>query len=95
MRFFCDASPVQADINWNGRMCNGGHGICYVKKNAKLTTHALVYYDKKYNELIIRIPQDQMTRAVRKKLLYRPVKDNVWLYSLEEDNPLPCNLLKC
>ncbi len=27
--------PVQADINWNGRMCNGGHGICYVKKKRK------------------------------------------------------------
>ena len=86
--------PVQADINWNGRMCNGGHGICYTQKDAQLTTRALVFYDKKYNELLIRIPQDQMSEAVRKKLLYRPVKDNVWLYTLDADNPLPEKLRK-
>jgi hypothetical protein len=28
--------PIQADINWNGRMCNGGHGICYTQKDEKL-----------------------------------------------------------
>lgn len=29
---------INAETSWNGRMCNGGHGICYIDNSLNKST---------------------------------------------------------
>jgi len=91
---FSTHRPIQADINWNGRMCNGGHGICYTQKDEKLTVKTEIAYDKTYHELIFRIPEDRISKTLQNRLFYHPVKKNVYLYTFDAPNYLPAEVYK-
>ncbi len=85
---------IQTDINWNGRLCNGGHGICYVSKDDKLTVKTQISYDKTYHELIFRIRKNRIDENLHNRLFSHPVKKNVYLYTFDAPNYLPSTVYK-
>lgn len=43
---------INVETNWNGKMCNGGHGMCYIDNSINKTPNTQVSFNKESNELI-------------------------------------------
>ena len=93
---YSQSSPpgVQADIGWNGRLCNGGHGICYIRKNQNAArgqnfSGAVLSYDKKNKSLVITLDKNALTPQEINNILYEPLQDGMYLYTLEEEFMIP------
>jgi len=77
---------INADLDFNGKMCNGGFGVCYMNPiTNKSTSNTKISFDKESNELTFIFSKTTLDTTNKSKLLKNELEKNFYLYTFDED----------
>ncbi len=77
---------IDVDVSWNGKMCNGGHGMCYIDSSTnKTTSNTKIIYNKESNELTLVLSKTTLDETNKGKLLSNKLEKDFYLYTFDED----------
>ncbi len=80
------SKTINVNTSWNGRMCNGGHGMCYIDSSSnKSASNTQVRFDKASKELIFVFSKTTLDSTNKEKLLSNKLEKDFYLYTFEED----------
>ncbi len=77
---------MSADIDWNGTMCNGGQGACYINTSSNESeSNANISFNKENKELIIVLDNAKLDTENKSKLLNNELEKGFHLYTFDTD----------
>ena len=83
---FSQNVTINAKTNWNGRMCNGGHGMCYIESTSnKSTSNTTLTFNKENKELILEISKIKLDDTSKLKLTNNELEKDFYLYTFDND----------
>lgn len=80
------SKTINADTDWSGHMCNGGHGMCHIDSSTnKTTSNTQVSFDKENKELTFIFSKTTLDQTNKGKLLNSKLEKDFYLYTFDED----------
>ena len=80
------SKTINADLDFSGKMCNGGFGVCYMNTTAnKSTANTQISFNKESNELILMFSKTTLDQTNKGKLLNSKLEKDFYLYTFDED----------